>query len=103
MVDRIVAINPGATSTKIGYFENDELKFKKEITYSLEEVSKYSTILEQADFRYQDILKALEEEGIVADSLDGVVGRGGCLPPVEAGAYIVNDAMLTCLRAYPVL
>ena len=32
MVDRIVAINPGATSTKIGYFENDELKFKKEIT-----------------------------------------------------------------------
>ncbi|UJF16064.1 butyrate kinase [Jeotgalibaca sp. MA1X17-3] len=103
MVDRIVAINPGATSTKIGYFENDELKFKKEITYSLEEVSKYSTILEQADFRYQDILKALEEEGIAADSLDGVVGRGGCLPPVEAGAYIVNDAMLTCLRDYPVL
>ena len=103
MTDRILAINPGATSTKIGYFENDELKFKKEITYSLEDVSKYSTILEQADFRYEDILNALEEEGVTAESFEAVVGRGGCLPPVQAGAYIVNDAMLTCLRDYPVL
>lgn len=103
MTDRILAINPGATSTKIGYFENDELKFKKEITYSLEDVSKYNTILEQADFRYQDILDALEEEGVSGKTLDAVVGRGGCLPPVQAGAYTVNDAMLICLRDYPIL
>lgn len=103
MTDRILAINPGATSTKIGCFEDDQLVFKKEITYTLEDVSKYSTVLEQADFRYQDILKALEEENVAPGSFDAVVGRGGLLPPVEAGAYEVNEAMLTCLRDYPVL
>src|SRR5699024_5989075 len=36
-------------------------------------------------------------------SLDGVVGRGGLLPPVNAGAYVVNDAIIDCLTHRPVL
>ena len=29
-MDRVLAVNPGATSTKIGYFEDDVLKMEKE-------------------------------------------------------------------------
>jgi len=103
MVDRVLSINPGATSTKIGYFENDELKLKQEFTYSYDDIAKYETIMEQKDFRFKDISEWLKKEGMSKGSLDGVVGRGGLLPPVNAGAYIVNDAIIDCLTHRPVL
>lgn len=100
---RILAINPGATSTKIGYFEDDVLQWKKELTYSMEKISKYKTILDQYDFRYSDITNYLKSMNLSANSLDSVVGRGGLLPPVNAGAYIVNDAIMDCLKNRPIL
>jgi len=103
MVDRVLSINPGATSTKIGYFENDELKLKQEFTYSYDDIAKYETIMDQKEFRFKDISDWLKKEGMSKGSLDGVVGRGGLLPPVNAGAYIVNDAVIDCLTHRPVL
>jgi len=103
MVDRVLSINPGATSTKIGYFENDELKLKKEFTYSYDDVAKYETIMDQKEFRFQDIAEWLKSENMSEGSLDAVVGRGGLLPPVNAGAYVVNDAIIDCLTHRPVL
>lgn len=103
MVDRVLAINPGATSTKIGYFENDELQWKKELTYSYEKVSEYRKIMDQYGFRYQDIVDYLKTKQLSADSLDSVVGRGGLLPPVNAGAYLVDNAIMDCLKNRPVL
>lgn len=103
MVDRILAINPGATSTKVSYFEDDQLKWKKELAYSYEKVSNYQTIIEQYDFRYEDIASYLKEKNMGKDSLDAVVGRGGLLPPVNAGAYLVNEDILYCLKDHPIL
>lgn len=103
MVDRILAINPGATSTKIGYFENDKLQWKKELSYSYEKVSEYQKIMDQYEFRYQDIAQYLKTKNFSAASFDSVVGRGGLLPPVNAGAYLVNDAIMDCLKNRPVL
>lgn len=103
MVTRILAINPGATSTKLGYFEDDVLQWKKELTYSFEKISEYKTILEQYDFRYLDIVDYLKSKNVSASSLDSVVGRGGLLPPVNAGAYLVNEAIMDCLKNRPIL
>ncbi|MEG0267353.1 MAG: butyrate kinase [Carnobacterium sp.] len=103
MVTRILAINPGATSTKLGYFEDDHLQWKKELTYSFEKISEYKTILEQYDFRYLDIVDYLKSKNVSASSLDSVVGRGGLLPPVNAGAYLVNEAIMDCLKNRPIL
>lgn len=103
MVTRILAINPGATSTKLGYFEDDHLQWKKELTYSFEKISEYKIILDQYDFRYLDIADYLKSKNISANSLDSVVGRGGLLPPVKAGAYLVNDAIMDCLKNRPIL
>lgn len=103
MVTRILAINPGATSTKLGYFEDDHLQWKKELTYSFEKISEYKTILDQYDFRYLDITDYLKSKHLSADSLDSVVGRGGLLPPVNAGAYLVNEAIMDCLKNRPIL
>lgn len=103
MTDHILAINPGATSTKIGYFEDDVLQWKHELTYSYEKVAEYQTIMEQYGFRYQDIADYLTTKNLSAGSLDAVVGRGGLLPPVDAGAYLVNDAIMDCLKNRPIL
>lgn len=103
METRILAINPGATSTKIGYFEDDVLQWKQELMYSFEKISKYKTILNQYDFRYLDIANYLKSKNLTSASLDSVVGRGGLLPPVNAGAYLVNDEILDCLKYRPVL
>lgn len=103
MVDRIISINPGATSTKIAYYENDELKLKKEFTYSYDKIAAFDSIMAQYDFRFQDIVEWLEENHLSKGSLDAVVGRGGLLPPVDAGAYIVDDAIIDCLTNRPVL
>ena len=38
---RVLAINPGSTSTKIGLFDNETLVFKKSIEHSAKELEKF--------------------------------------------------------------
>lgn len=103
MTERVLAINPGATSTKVGYFEDDRLIFKFEVTYTYDQIAKYETIMDQYDLRIHDIFIHLHDRNMQPSSLDAVVGRGGLLPPVNAGAYVVNDAILDVLKNRPVL
>lgn len=103
MPDRVLAINPGATSTKVGYFEDDIQQFKFEITYTYEQVAPYESVMDQYNFRLKDIITHLQEHDMKPQSLDAVVGRGGLLPPVNAGAYVVNEEILDVLKNRPVL
>ncbi|WP_430785382.1 butyrate kinase [Virgibacillus flavescens] len=95
---RILVINPGSTSTKIGVFENVNCIFEKTIRHNVDEVSKFKSIIEQYDFRKNVILDQLNHEGINVSKLSAVCGRGGLLRPIEGGTYKVNDAMLEDLR-----
>ena len=95
---RILVINPGSTSTKIGIFIGDKLLMESTIRHSAEEVAQYSSIIDQYSFRKDAILNALESVGISISKLSAVCGRGGLLRPIEGGTYDVNDAMLHDLR-----
>ena len=96
---RVLTINPGSTSTKIGVFEDENLMFEETLRHSTEEISSYEKIYDQYEFRKEIILKCLKDNNIELDSLDTVVGRGGLLKPIEGGTYIVNDIMLEDLKA----
>ena len=48
---KILAINPGSTSTKIAVFENEELLYEKTLRHSSEEIGKYDKIADQFEFR----------------------------------------------------
>ncbi|WP_431798998.1 hypothetical protein [Halobacillus andaensis] len=48
---RILVINPGSTSTKIGVFDNTEAVFEKTIRHSSEEINEFNQIIDQYDFR----------------------------------------------------
>lgn len=97
-LNRILVINPGSTSTKIGVFDNDVQILEKTIRHSTEELADFPAIIDQFQFRKQTILEALDEEGMNVSKLSAVCGRGGLLRPIEGGTYAVNEAMLEDLR-----
>ncbi|EWH21117.1 butyrate kinase [Bacillus haynesii] len=95
---RILVINPGSTSTKIGVFHDDRSIFEKSIRHDEAELQQYETIIDQYSFRKQAILETLHEQGINISKFDAVCARGGLLRPIEGGTYEVNDAMIVDLK-----
>lgn len=95
---RILAINPGSTSTKIGVFEKNELIFEKSISHSVEVLKDFDKIFDQLDFRKEIILSELKDNGFDIKDFHCVVGRGGLLKPIEGGTYQVNDLMIEHLK-----
>ncbi|WP_445683651.1 butyrate kinase [Sporosarcina sp. FSL K6-3457] len=95
---KVLVINPGSTSTKIGIFENETLFLEVTLRHSSEEIARYPSIIDQYNFRKDAILEALEKEGISISELTAVCGRGGLLRPIAGGTYSVNDAMIEDLK-----
>jgi butyrate kinase len=98
---RILAINPGSTSTKIAVYENENETYKKSIRHDTDTLQTFDRIFDQFSFRRQAILDALDEAGIALTSLSCIVGRGGMLQPIESGTYLVNNAMIETMRKAP--
>jgi len=73
-VFRILAINPGSTSTKIAIYDNEKEVFETTLRHSNEEIDKYEKITDQYDFRKDVILGALSENDINLTKLSAVVG-----------------------------
>lgn len=88
---RILVVNPGSTSTKIGVYEDEQLLFDKTLRHSAEEIAQFNTIPAQKDWRRDLVMKALREQGFDARTLSAVSGRGGLLRPIRGGTYAVND------------
>ena len=55
---RILAINPGATSTKIAIFEDERPLFKKTVPHSMEDLRGYPRVMDQIPYRRDLILAA---------------------------------------------
>ena len=101
---KILIINPGSTTTKLAFFEDKNLIFEHKIDHAIDsdfqdKFCKPGNILDQLDFRLAQIKKILEDNKIF--QLDAIVGRGGMLPPITSGTYIVNDKMVDDLYNHP--
>jgi len=95
---RILAINPGSTSTKIAIFDDEKPVIETTLRHPTEEINKFEKIYDQYEFRKNVILDTLNENGINLTKLNAVVGRGGLLKPIKGGTYNVNDKMLEDLK-----
>lgn len=96
---RILAINPGSTSTKIAIFEDNSCVYKQSLDHASEDLAKYDSIFSQFDFRLRLVEAALDRAGVELETLDAVIGRGGLLRPIASGVYPVNQSMLDELSA----
>ena len=90
---KILVINPGSTSTKIGVFDDETLVLDKTLRHSTEEITSFPSIVAQKDFRMNIILDALKENNIELSGFDVIVGRGGLLKPIAGGTYAVTDEL----------
>ena len=93
---KIFVINPGSTSTKVAYYEDDRKVRETSITHPAEELSKYSRAIEQLAMRKNVVLEFMQSIGIT--KLDAAISRGGPLKPLKSGVYRINESMLTDIR-----
>ena len=95
---RVLAINPGSTSTKIAVYNDKEAVFTKTLRHDPNELDAFGGIIEQYEFRKNLVLKAMEENGVHKESLNAVVGRGGLIKAVPGGTFAINKKLLSDLQ-----
>lgn len=97
---RVLAINPGSTSTKFGVFRRDAAEWAGAVPHPDQELERFRgmSALAQLDYRFAPIAAALRAAGYDLTQFAAVAGRGGLLPPTECGTYQVDDAMVAELR-----
>ena len=100
---KILALNPGSTSTKVALFEcgpdGARELWSDTQRYDTDVIGRFSGVMEQEEFRLDEIRKCLSAHGTSPSELDAVVGRGGLLKPIESGTYEVDEHMLSDLRS----
>lgn len=97
---KILAINPGSTSTKIAVFEDATPVMTHTIRHSVEELSRFRLVIDQLDYRRELVIKALADNAIPCE-FDAVIGRGGLTQPIPGGVYEVNDEMVQAMYSSP--
>ena len=90
---RVLVINPGSTSTKVGVFDGEDCIYEGTVRHSTEELSKYPNIIDQAPMRMELIRNLLKENNIDIATVDAFIGRGGIVKPMRSGTYTVNDKL----------
>ena len=95
---KILIINPGSTSTKIGVYDDETQLMEETLRHTTEEIAQYDTIYDQKDFRKNVILDVLKEKDVDLNSIDVVVGRGGLLKPIPGGTYATTPELLEDLK-----
>ncbi len=95
---KILAINPGSTSTKFSVYEDTKEVFCLNVQHEVEELNVYKQISDQQYYRKDIVLNTLVENNIDIHEMDAVIGRGGLIRPVASGIYKVNDRMRKDLR-----
>lgn len=96
---KLLIINTGGTSTKIGYFDGTFPVPSKTVRHSLDELVACPTLWDQYDLRKKAILGYLEEAGIAIHELDAIVSRGPAVKPVVSGVYAIDNNMIDDARS----
>lgn len=90
---RILAINPGSTSTKIAVYENEKPVLLRNIVHTLEDFERFPKISDQYDYRKRLVTDELRRMDIPFD-FDAIIGRGHLAKPVAGGVYEINELMV---------
>ncbi len=96
---KILIINPGSTSTKIGLSAAGKMLLNESINHSAEELKDFKTIWEQYDYRKNAILGFLRLHQISLAEIDAIACRGGNVRPIPGGIYRLCPAMIKDMKS----
>ena len=102
MSHKILVLNPGSTSTKAAVYEDEHPLMLKSIGHTNQDLSPYPALNDQLDYRVALVRSWLAQEGFDLTQLSAVVGRGGIIPNIVAGGYVVDDNLTDCLLHHTV-
>jgi butyrate kinase len=97
---RVLAINPGSTSTKIALYQGKDSWSLEELTHdeltiSRDDAARLPEPNDQLAFRAEQIDAFHRQSG--SPELHAVVGRGGITKPLDAGSYAISPQMVADL------
>ena len=90
-------INPGSTSTKLALYRDEEKLVQEDVTHDSAELAKYKEIVDQVPLRMAFIQDFLKRHNVDPKELSCVMGRGGLLPGLKAGGYLMNEDLKVAL------
>ena len=90
-------INPGSTSTKLALYRDTEKLVQEDVTHDSAELAKYKEIVDQVPLRMAFIQDFLARHQVRPEELSAVMGRGGLLPGLKAGGYVMNEDLKVAL------
>lgn len=96
---RILAINPGSTSTKVALFENETVRWSEILSYTKDRLAQFDRVIDQLEIRRDDIRDLLSEKKVTPSDLSAVVGRGGPFKPLESGTYRIEESVVNDVKA----
>lgn len=98
VIEDILVVNPGSTSTKIAVFggEGETLRFETNIVHDEAKILEFPNVASQRYYRKEMILDYLEEQSYDLSKLSAVVGRGGMVYELSGGGYQVSEKL--CAR-----
>lgn len=101
MAQLILCINFGSTSTKVALYDGGTELAAAGINHSKAELDHFSSINEQLPMRQSYVEQFLADQNVTPDELSAIAARAGVTPPVEFGAYTINQCMLDRLLNAP--
>lgn len=97
---KIFVINPGSTSTKLAYFEDEEKLFETSVFHDAPYLASLGPVSNQLDHRLELIKEFISDNNIDLNGVDAIVGRGGANMSVTGGTYEVNDLLISDNRNF---
>lgn len=95
---KILAINPGSTSTKIAVFENEKQVFSTNVAHDAAKLKEFREIVDQLPYRKETIINELTKNNISLEGTAAFVARIGGLVGVASGTYIINEPLIAHSR-----
>ena len=89
---KILAVNPGSTSTKLAIYDDTTELWRANVAHRSEDLSRFARLGDQLEYRRAAVREALAA-AVGPGELAAVVGRGGLLKPLAGGVYEVNERM----------
>ena len=92
---KMLVINPGSTSTKVSFFEDEKNVYTESIFHDAPELLQYPTTNDQMPMRKQVLLDFLRAHGMTPADMDVFVGRGGCAYSQTSGVMEIDERLVS--------